>query len=243
MKWGYIVDEKGRILSQLILSISSYSNFLLTGGSGSGKSWTLLYLLGCLLQDTPDIEVYLCDFKKSEEFMFLRKYKNYYSGNECYDGILNYYNSFCEVRESGKARRRCILICDEYPALINYLTMRDKIDKTKKANEVLGAVSELLMLGRGKGYSTWIVTQRAEASLFINGARDNFMITVGLGRMSKEQKGMIFPGEDIPNKIFRTGEGCILADGYPLQLVAYPRIKNMVDWKKHILNILMSNSD
>jgi len=245
MMWGYIVDDKGRLLSQLNLSIKSHCHALITGGSGAGKSRTILYLLGCQLQDTSEIEVYFCDFKKSEDFSFLKGYKHYYSGNECYEGIMEYYNSFCEVREGGNAKQRCVLIFDEFPAFINYLTMRDKQEKTKKASDALGAIAEILMLGRGtgKGYGVWIVTQRADASLFANGARDNFMITVGLGRMSKEQKGMLFAGEDIPNKVFHTGEGCILADGYPLQLVAYPKIKNMVDWKKHIKAILMSNSD
>ena len=64
------------------------------------------------------------------------------------------------------------------------------------------------------------------------------MIIVGLGRMSKEQKGMVFTGEEVPQKIYHQGEGCILADGYPLMEIYYPRITNVVDWKKHIKEIL-----
>lgn len=54
--------------------------------------------------------------------------------------------------------------------------------------------------------------------------------------MSKEQKGMIFSGEEIPDKIYHTGEGVLLADGYSLQEVTFPRIRNIVDWK-NILNL------
>lgn len=84
----------------------------------------------------------------------------------------------------------------------------------------------------------WIVTQRADATLFANGARDNFMIVIGLGRMSKEQKNMLFSGEDIPDKAYSRGEGILLADGYSLQEIAFPRIRNVVDWKRHIKDIL-----
>ena len=65
------------------------------------------------------------------------------------------------------------------------------------------------------------------------------MIILGLGRMSKEQRNMIFSGEDIPDKIYHQGEGCLLADGHPLYEVTYPRIQNIVDWKKHIKSLLI----
>ena len=116
---------------------------------------------------------------------------------------------------------------------------KDKLNKTKKANDILGAVAEILMLGRGLGFGFWCVTQRADSSLFANGARDNFMVVIGLGRMSKEQKGMVFAGQDIPDDIiFRAGEGMILADGKEIEQVKYPLIKDKADWKKNILQIL-----
>lgn len=150
-----------------------------------------------------------------------------------------YYESFCKARINGKTEKRHLLIFDEYPAFLNYLSTIDKQKKTKKAGDILGVIAEILMLGRGIQYGVWIVTQRADASLFANGARDNFMVVLGLGRMSKEQKGMIFAGEELPDKIYHQGEGCLLADGHPLYEVAYPQIKNIVDWKKHIKEILM----
>jgi hypothetical protein len=132
-----------------------------------------------------------------------------------------------------------MLIFDEYPACYSYLSSIDKRDKTKKATEIANAIAEILMLGRGIRCGIWIVTQRADASLFANGSRDSFMIILAMGRMSREQKGMLFAGEEIPDKIFHRGEGCMLADGHPLYEVAIPRISNMVDWKKHIKQALM----
>ena len=102
----------------------------------------------------------------------------------------------------------------------------------------MSAISELLCLGRGIQFYTWIVTQRADNSLFANGARDNFMVVIGLGRLSKEQKSMLFSGEELPERIYKKGEGILLADGHPLQEVKFPFIRNIDDWKKHIHAIL-----
>lgn len=224
------------------LEIASYPHMLITGASGSGKSQTLLFLIGKLLQSNPDIAIYLCDFKNSEDFSFMEGYAHYYAGKECYEGIMEYYQHFSNVRANRTlhGKRRYVLICDEYPAFINYLQMKDKREKTKLANDVLGAISEILMLGRGIAFGCWLLTQRADSTLFANGARDNFMVVIGLGRMSKEQKGMVFTGQEIPDEILGVGEGLLLADGKELVTVKFPLIDNTSDWKEHILHILIN---
>lgn len=240
MKWGYRVGSGVNTPLPIKLEVKSHCHALITGGSGSGKSWTLIYLIGSLLQENEAVDIFLLDFKGSRDFLFLEKYQHYYAGDDCYQGVMDYYENFCISRRSGEQHKRALLIFDEYPAACAYFTAKDKQDKTKFASEMMNAIGEILMLGRGvcKGYGIWIVTQRADSSLFANGSRDNFMIFLGLGRMSKEQKGMIFAGEDVPNKIYSVGEGCLLADGFPLYEVKFPKIKNMVDWKKHIRDIL-----
>lgn len=224
------------------LGIATYPHVLITGASGSGKSTALIFLLGKLLQSNPNIVLYFCDFKNSEDFAFLKEYPFYYAGKDCYQGIMDYYKQFSDSRENGKNEKRYILIFDEYPAFINYLQMRDKAEKTKCANDVLGAVAEILMLGRGISFGIWLVTQRADSTLFTNGARDNFMVVIGLGRLSKEQKGMIFAGQEIPDIIMSAGEGMLLADGKEIVEVKYPMIANVTDWTSHILQILYNTS-
>ena len=244
MIYGYnmgIFTETG-LKIPIQLDLSDHCNLLLTGCSGSGKSYALLYLLGSVLKSNEDIEIFFCDFKNSYDFSFLEDYPHYYSGDNCYDGITEYYRVFCSARQQREFTKKHLLICDEYPALVNYLQGQDKLNKTKYASEVLSAISELLCLGRGIQFYTWIVTQRADNSLFANGARDNFMIVIGLGRLSKEQKGMLFSGEELPERIYQKGEGIILADGHPLQEVKFPFIRNIDDWKKHIHAILQPHS-
>ena len=244
MIYGYnmgIFNDTG-LKIPIQLDLSDHCNLLLTGCSGSGKSYALLYLLGSVLKSNEDIEIFFCDFKNSYDFSFLEDYPHYYSGDNCYDGITEYYRVFCSARQQREFTKKHLLICDEYPALVNYLQGQDKLNKTKYASEVLSAISELLCLGRGIQFYTWIVTQRADNSLFANGARDNFMVVIGLGRLSKEQKGMLFSGEELPERIYKKGEGILLADGYPLREVKFPFIRNIDDWKKHIHAILQPHS-
>ena len=242
MIFGYdnAIYQETNLKIAITHDIATHCHILITGGSGSGKSYALLYLLGMLLKDSPNTIIYFCDFKNSEDFSFLENYKYYYAGNKCYDGIMDFYHAFSNARTNRDTKTRHILICDEYPSLLNFLQMQDKANKTKLANDILSAISEILMVGRGIKFSCFIITQIARSSFFDNSSRDNFMVTIGLGRMSREQKGMIFNGEEIPDKIYRQGEGLILADGSPLREIKYPYIADINDWKQHILQVLIS---
>lgn len=242
MIFGYdnAIYQETNLKIAITHDIATHCQVLITGGSGSGKSYALLYLLGMLLKDSPNTIIYFCDFKNSEDFSFLENYKYYYAGNKCYDGIMDFYRAFSNARTNRDTKTRHILICDEYPSFINYLQMQDKCNKTKLANDILSAISEILMLGRGIKFSCWIITQRADSTLFNNGSRDNFMCIVALGRISREQKGMVLNSEEIPDKIYRQGEGLILADGSPLREIKYPYIADINDWKQHILQFLTS---
>lgn len=243
MFYGYLKKpyENENLILPIKLPIESHCNALFSGASGSGKSQALTLLMGCLLQERADsVDVWICDFKKMD-FVFLEDYSNYYSGKNCFNGVMEYYKIFTDAREHGRKNgKRSLLIFDEYPAFINHLQMQDKINKTKEASEILGAIAEILMMARGLGFGIWIVTQRADSLFFNNGARDNFMITCVLGRISKEQKTMLFAGEDLPEeKIYGAGEGLLLADGHGLMEVKFPLIKDLSDWQNHIRDILI----
>lgn len=217
--------------------VDSHCHTLLTGSSGSGKSVALLFLLGKRLQADPDTCVYVCDFKNSSDFRFLAKsnYPYSFAGDDCSRGVKNFYERFNAARQSGETGRRFLLVFDEYPAFISRLQMQDKQEKTKKAGEVLNMISEILMLGRGIGFGVWIVTQRADASLFSGGSRDNFMVLLALGRLSREQKGMLFSGEELPDRVYQPGEGVILLDGREVEEVKIPWITDVPGWKRQIV--------
>lgn len=228
----------------VLLDLSTHCHCLISGKSGSGKSTAILFLIGKLMQMNEDIVLYILDFKNSEDFQFLNGYKYFFRGNNCIDGLREYYKSFSEAREKGINNKRHILIFDEYPSCINYFSMQDKSNKTKYSNEIQGIISELLMLGRGLNYGVWVIVQRPDSSMFNSGSRDNFMINLALGNISKEHKTMIFAGEDIENdRIYQKGEGVLLADGYPLFYVKFPMIKDIQAWRTNILKALINKTE
>lgn len=242
MKYGYLLktwQEEG-VAIPIVLDFAEHIHMLLTGGSGSGKSYSLLYLLGMLVK-SGIMNITFCDYKNSDDFKFLNGYSKYYPGDTAYEGIMKYYDEFVCSRKSGSIEGYHLLIVDEYPSMLNYLQMCDKRDKTKKASDLQSAISEVLMLGRGIGYGVWITTQRADAALFANGSRDNFMVVCALGRLSKEQRLMLFSGEEVPaDPIYDKGEGLLLADGKELIEVKFPLINDLVNWKEHIRQELIS---
>ncbi len=243
MKYGYLLkawNDEG-ISIPIKLDYQTHMHLLLTGSSGSGKSYALIYLLGMLLKNGVN-NITFCDFKNSKDFKFLEGYTRYYAGDATCEGIMMYYADFINTRKNGNINEYHVLIVDEFPAFISYLAARDKAEKTKRAVEVQSAISEILMLGRGIGFGCWITTQRADASLFANGSRDNFMIICALGRLSREQRQMVLNGEDIPTDyLYGKGEGLLLADGKELVEVKFPLISDLDDWKNHISQALISS--
>lgn len=215
---------------------SSHGHALITGPSGSGKSLALLWLQGKLLQACPDTRLTFCDFKNSEEFRFLNPYERFYAGDYCLQGFRDFYGEFTQARQAGGSKVRHLLICDEYQAMVNYFQAKDKREKSKDAAEIMSIVAEVLMLGRGLNCFVWIVTQRCAAELFHQGTRDNFQVILAIGNQSKEQRNILFSGEELPqNRIYRPGEGLLLSDGYPIMEVKFPLISDLEDWKAHIL--------
>ena len=246
MTWGYDakIAHQYQTKSSIQTEIDTHCHALITGSSGSGKSVAVSYLLGRRLQADPKTHVFICDYKNSEDFRFLNGYENYYTGERCYDGIMAFYQRFHETRESGGAEKeRYLLVFDEYPAFLNRLQMLDKQNKEKRAADVMNAVSEVLMLGRGLHFGIWIVTQRADAALFANGSRDNFMCILALGRLSKEQKNMLFSGEELPEQSYQQGEGVILLDGREVEEVKIPWVTDVPGWRKHMLDTLEQSAD
>ena len=249
--WGFdrnilILDD---ISDPILLGSGSHPHALITGGSGSGKSQSLLFIIGRMLQafcqNKISVDFRLCDFKHSEDYQFLEdaSYPKYYGGMDCHAGIMEFYRDFSETRmKKNSEKKHHFLVIDEYQALVSYYTIRDKQDKTKYSAEILSAVSEILMLGRNTQsgvWHIWVVTQVASATLFSNGSRENFMICLAMGNLSREQKGMIFPGQNLPDRRFKPGEGMLLADGFEIKEVIFPLIRNVADWKMHIEKLLM----
>ncbi len=227
MKVGYdlAVWKELNIKLPINIPLIEYLHFLLIGATNSGKTYALLYLL---LQATkePNTVIWFLDVKG--EFKSFSEYSRYFSANDIVKAIEDFYALYTSIRKGVvKNNKVNILVIEEYANLISCLTTIDK----KVSEKVTRYISEILMTGRGLSFGIWVVTQRPDANLFIGGARLNFLAIYGLGRLTKEQKQMVF-NCSLPDAIYKKGEGLFLADGRGIQEIKFPllndNIKNMV---------------
>lgn len=210
------------------------THVLLTGSSGSGKSYALKWILKNLVT-TENIKLTFCNFKDSSDFRFLKSNNkiSYYTVGDCLKGFESYYDKFKQAQDQSEEYNGIlnVLIFDEFPAFISWLTMIDK----KQAVTVQTKISEMLMLARSYGFCLYVVMQRPDVKWLPDGSRDNVHIIIALGELSKEAKSMLFSGYDIDNIIFTVGEGMIRIDGIGLKYVKFPRISNLKTLEQEIL--------
>lgn len=234
--YDYRIWNDYAIKQSIDIDLQSHPSLLLTGASGSGKSYALKYLLEKLLYY--NVKMTFCNFKKSADFGFLSGFKRYFTYLECAEGLRAFYETFKCAQDSVTEFSEVyhILVFDEFPAFVMSTTMADK----KLAERYKMIVSELLMLGRSYGFGIWLVMQRPDAAFLVNGARDNFQTTITLGNISKEAKSMLYSGEDLPDRIFKVGEGIAWIDGVGLKEVKFPKIRNINQLDAMILNRLQA---
>lgn len=194
---------------------------IVVGGSGSGKSTSVLYWLYKLRNY--DCILYIADFKKSNDFCGISN--NFAEFEDCYDLIRRFYEDFLSTPEGGDGKK--ILIVDEIAGLLTYFSM---IKEGKaKADEIRAIMSSILMLGRSRKCFLWLSMQRYTASIFpaSSGSADNFHVCVGLGRLTVEGRKGLFAGEHLEGEDelqFGQGRGIVLIDGQPLKALIIPKV-------------------
>lgn len=218
---GYNLITEQPIAAEIL----STGHLCTVGGTGSGKSVATLYLLYQLLKNYR-VELYIGDFKKSGDYKDIAE--NFAEFEKVTEQIEVFYAEFERTPENNPTIK--IMIIDEYAGYIVWLTQNDK----KKAEEIKGKISNILMLGRSRHCYIWCIQQRISASLFPAGigAIDNFQICIGLGRLSVESRKSLFAGEHLEDTEFeeqyhpKTGQGLILIDGQELRPIQIPYISD-----------------
>lgn len=203
----------------LYIPLQVCPHILISGKSGSGKGVLLLYMLNSVL-NYKEINLYIGDPKNSGDFGGITPH--YATNENVADLVEEVYKKYQEIKQK-KTGERLLLIVDEYPSFILDLESRDK----KRSGAIKNMIAELLMQGRdlcGGSVMLWLVAQRADADYFPKGARLNFMVAIGLGRLDMQSKTMLFPGEDLPEYEPTRGTGLILMDGKPLRVFEIPEI-------------------
>ena len=201
------------------------SNILIAGKSGSGKSLSARWYLWQLLHNQESF-VYIADYKAGEELPFEGS-PSYASGEKAFDMINDFYQFFTEVRSRKlRLQQHYTLFIEEWFGLLTYAENQSKKLKT----ELMAKISELLSVARGLNIGVIIALQRADASLFGSGAREQFQCVCSFGRCSSEQFRMLgFNGEleSNPTSRYGAGEALALIDGQEsIKEIKVPFIRN-----------------
>lgn len=203
------------------------THVLLSGMSGSGKSYFELQLIAKLVKADPDIEIYFGDYKGDDTFNFLHECERYYFYKETTEALNIVYEKL-QKRMSGeeKTRNQITLVWDEYVANILSLQSEDN----KLAKKVMNQVSEILLLGRSKGIRLICTCQRPDSIVFPVGSRLNYGVVIVLGAPVKSTYEMLLPSSEYIEKVesrkFTRGEGVLLLQGVEQHVIKVPTILN-----------------
>lgn len=207
------------------------SHLIVVGGSGSGKSTSVLYWLYKAKKHNPAL--YIADFKKSHEFVGISD--NFAEFDDCYTLIKKYYDDFLNTPEGGDGRVKILLI-DEIAGLLAHYGMSK--ENKAKADEIRNIMSTILMLGRSRRCFLWLSMQRYSATIFpaSSGSADNFHVCVGLGNLSVDGRKGLFAGEHFDGEDdlrYGQGRGIVYVDGQPLRGIIIPKVS-----KRKLLSLL-----
>ncbi len=229
MRLAYLKDfwDKYNLKTGIEINPLLNPSLLITGESGSGKSYGLKYniytLIDSEIQRGRKVDLWFLNYKDSRDFRFLKPYERYYCCEACKEGVEAFYNHYQEIRknEGEGIDHMTIMVFDEYPAYILQLQMEEK----KRAEAHMRKISEILMTSRSYHTGCWIACQRSDSAYFANGSREQFHIRILLtrGLPSKESLSMMgFVRENFKSEIYHAGEGIAFVDGQGLYEIKYP---------------------
>lgn len=207
------------------------SHLIVSGSTDSGKSTALLYWLYKLSKH--NCKLFIADFKASREFSGITE--NFAEFENSYNLIKQFYEEFLSTPEGGDGMLKFLLI-DEVAGMLTHFSMCK--DTKAKADEIRQIMSSILMLGRSRKCFLWLSMQRYTSTIFpaSSGGGDNFMVCVGLGRLTVDGRRGLFAGEHFEHEnelVFGQGKGIVLIDGEPLKGLVIPRVS-----KQKLLQLL-----
>lgn len=227
--YDYKLFNEHSIKIPILASIKSH--LIVVGGSGSGKSTSILYWL--YKAKACKVDLYIVDFKASHEFYGISN--NFAEFEESYNMIKHFYETFTNTQEGGDGKVKILLI-DEIAGLLTHYSMTK--EGKQKADEIRNIMSSILMLGRSRNCFLWLSMQRYTANIFpsASGSADNFHVIIGLGNLSVDGRKGLFAGEHFEgeeNLRFGQGRGIVYIDGQQLKGLLIPKVS-----KKRLLELL-----
>lgn len=184
-------------------ALSSMDNCLIVGPTGSGKSYCSLSILCKVAKYNKNVSITIADYKNS--FKQFHGLLNFYGYEDAIKGIEKFDEELKRrIADNGNQ-------AEPYPIrylFVDELSSLVKSRKTKaEQDHILTMISNILRLGRELNMRIIVGVQKAQMSYF-DSERENFKNIIALGRLSKEQKNMLF--DDQKDKItinsFKRGE-------------------------------------
>lgn len=233
--YGY--DEEGE-LAFIQLSHTDAPHFLITGGTGTGKSVLLRVI--AIEAARLGMEVRGCDPKRVE-MKGLRGWPNVTKVatrvkemikliEDTYDDMHARYEAIEEDRAREEDYQRILLMIDEFLMLsmiINDYWAEERIrlgGQQPKEHPVMRKLRGLVVMARGGVMNLILATQRGDADIFPDGIRDSIGGRVALGRQTQESAKMMFGdvsvGRDIPQQ----------SQGVGTTLTAEGSVRVKVEW-------------
>lgn len=207
-----VADEgKVQLMKGLYWYFDKDPHLLLGGGTGGGKTFTLLSLIYALVR-IADIEI--CD-PKSNDLMALGKLPLFegkvHTGKAMVTCIKNTVTEMNDRYEQmntspdykmGKnyayyGLKPKFIFIDEFAAWMAELS-----NDFKTAGEVEEYLTQLILKGRQSGIFMVVAMQRPDGEFIKTALRDNFMFRMSSGRLSETGNWMIF-GDENKNKNFK----------------------------------------
>ena len=214
------------ISSDLVWNWKKTPHFLLTGGTGSGKTRFAQYLIYCLLLQ--GVRVIYCDPKNDDDMRFFLHDKPV-----CYVTQENEIAKVVrEVEEEVRLREKSLdeigleeaefnpifLIFDE-------LILFSKIANKKTYEETAKRIAGIVVSGRSKRIYAGMILQRPDTSFVEGAVRDNLYCRICMGQMNETAYKMVFGSEfsNVKNYRREIGAGLIFRQGIdtkPREMIA-----------------------
>ncbi|WP_261047192.1 hypothetical protein [Streptococcus mitis] len=213
--------------------ISTFSHILISGQTGAGKSYALLYLL--IIYSLKKAIISVCDPKFSDLADFSRMLK--ISSFSAPSLIVEEVRKVFEEMENRKRKRLSegwkigttatdnglelrILVIDEFASL------QMKLDK-KELAELMKYLNQIILEGRGLGIFVVIGMQQANSSILPTALREQFSAIFVLGNSGVQTFNVAFQDKarDLPDFVLEVGEGWLMKNGEvdPV-LIRFPRL-------------------
>ena len=219
------------IVIDKLTSINANSHLLLTGQTGAGKTYGLLYLL--LSYKTKKADVSICDPKMSD-LADLSKKIGCRSATSKDDIIEEVKETFLELERRKKKRIEenwaissvatqngfslKILMIDEFASL------QLKLDK-KELSDLLNYLYQIILEGRALGVFVILGLQQANATVLPTALREQFSSIFVLGNSGEQTKNVAFQerAQKIPSFPLSVGEGwCLNSSEIDLRFIRFP---------------------